>query len=56
VRLVPKRELSLDQAMEFVRVDECVEVTPHSVRLRKVALAKTDRVKLARRAAQVARS
>src|SRR5579875_2756523 len=56
VRLVPKRELSLDQAMEFVRVDECVEVTPHNVRLRKVALAKTDRVKLARRAAQAARS
>jgi GTP-binding protein len=56
VRLVPKRELSLDQAMEFVRVDECVEVTPHSVRLRKVALAKTDRVKLARRAAQAART
>jgi GTP-binding protein len=48
VRLVPKRELSLDQAMEFVRVDECVEVTPHAVRLRKVALDKTSRVKLAR--------
>jgi len=48
VRLVPRRELSLDQAMEFVRVDECVEVTPHAVRLRKVALDKTSRVKLAR--------
>jgi GTP-binding protein len=34
VRLVPKRELSLDQALEFLRSDECVEVTPHSVRLR----------------------
>src|SRR5579875_208854 len=56
VRLVPKRELSLDQAMEFVRVDECVEVTPRNVRLRKLALSKTDRVRLARRAAQVARS
>jgi GTP-binding protein len=56
VRLVPKRELSLDQAMEFVRVDECVEVTPHNVRMRKVALVKTDRVRLARRAAQAARS
>src|ERR1700735_1810477 len=48
VRLVPKRELSLDQAMEFVRVDECVEVTPHAVRLRQGALDKTSRVKLAR--------
>src|SRR6201996_9136832 len=56
VRLVPKREMSLDQAMEFVRVDECVEVTPHNVRMRKVALVKTDRVRLARRAAQAARS
>ena len=48
VRLVPKRELSLDQALEFLRADECVEVTPHAVRLRKVALDKTSRVRLAR--------
>jgi GTP-binding protein len=50
VRLVPARKLSLDQALEFVREDECVEVTPHSVRLRKVALSGVDRVKAARRA------
>jgi GTP-binding protein len=48
VRLVPPRKLSLDQALEFVREDECVEVTPHSVRLRKVALDAVGRVKLAR--------
>jgi GTP-binding protein len=48
VRLVPKRELSLDQALEFLRVDECVEVTPAAVRLRKVELDKTARAKLAR--------
>jgi GTP-binding protein len=48
VRLVPKREMSLDQALEFLRADECVEVTPKSVRLRKVALDRTARVKLAR--------
>jgi GTP-binding protein len=48
VRLVPKRELSLDQALEFLRADECVEVTPHAVRLRKVALDKTQRVREAR--------
>jgi GTP-binding protein TypA/BipA len=48
VRLVPKRELSLDQALEFLRTDECVEVTPAAVRLRKVALDKTARTKLAR--------
>src|SRR5438105_15111802 len=38
VRLIPKRELSLDQALEFLRGDECVEVTPHTVRLRKATL------------------
>jgi GTP-binding protein len=48
VRLVPHRELTLDQAMEFVRDDECVEVTPESVRLRKAVLGKTDRMKAAR--------
>ncbi|MGA2008943.1 MAG: translational GTPase TypA [Solirubrobacteraceae bacterium] len=52
VRLVPKRELSLDQALEFLRADECVEVTPHAVRLRKVQLDKTGRVKIARAGAR----
>jgi GTP-binding protein len=50
VRLVPARTLSLDQALEFLREDECIEVTPHSVRLRKVELSQTDRMKAARRA------
>jgi GTP-binding protein len=49
VRLVPHRQLSLDQALEFLREDECVEVTPGAVRLRKVDLEKNDRVKRARR-------
>jgi GTP-binding protein len=48
VRLIPKRELSLDQALEFLRADECVEVTPHAVRLRKTVLDVTDRRKQAR--------
>jgi GTP-binding protein len=48
VRLIPKRELSLDQALEFLREDECVEVTPQAVRLRKVELNATARQKLAR--------
>jgi GTP-binding protein len=52
VRLVPARTLSLDQALEFLREDECVEVTPNVVRLRKVELDKTARVKLARIAAR----
>jgi GTP-binding protein len=49
-RLVPARALSLDQALELLREDECVEVTPESIRLRKAELAKVDRVKAARRA------
>ena len=50
VRLVPHRQLSLDQALEFLREDECVEVTPSVVRLRKVDLDKVTRAKAARRA------
>jgi GTP-binding protein len=48
VRLIPKRELSLDQALEFLRSDECVEVTPEAVRLRKTVLDATARRKQAR--------
>jgi GTP-binding protein len=48
VRLVPPRRLSLDQALEFVREDEAVEVTPHAVRLRKAELDQISRVKTAR--------
>ncbi len=50
VRLVPHRRLSLDQALELLRPDECAEVTPDAVRLRKVTLARVDRTKEARRA------
>jgi GTP-binding protein TypA/BipA len=48
VRLVPHRMLSLDQALEFLREDECVEVTPSKMRLRKLVLDKTERAKAAR--------
>ncbi|HLG00700.1 MAG TPA: translational GTPase TypA [Acidimicrobiia bacterium] len=43
VRLVPPLPLSLEQALELIGEDECVEVTPHSVRLRKVVLDQTIR-------------
>ncbi len=52
IRLVPHRQLSLDQALEWVREDECVEVTPEVIRLRKVALDQVSRVKAARRRAK----
>jgi GTP-binding protein len=48
VRLVPHHQLSLDQALEFIRTDECVEVTPDRVRLRKLVLDAGARQKLAR--------
>jgi GTP-binding protein len=50
IKLVPHLEFSLDQALEFIADDECVEVTPEHVRLRKVELSATDRMKLARAA------
>src|SRR5205814_4009808 len=48
VRLVPHHSLSLDQALEFIREDECVEVTPEVLRLRNVVLEARQRLKLAR--------
>ncbi len=45
VRLIPHRVLSLEQALEFCREDECVEVTPAFVRIRKVQLSMQDREK-----------
>jgi GTP-binding protein TypA/BipA len=53
VNLIPHTRMSLDQALEFIRTDECVEVTPDAVRLRKVALTANDRVKLSRNAKKV---
>ena len=50
VRLDAHRKLTLDEALEFVREDECVEVTPVSVRMRKVVLRKVERLKTARNA------
>ncbi len=49
VRLTPPRPLSLEQALEFIAEDECVEVTPHSVRLRKAVLPMADRRRIQRR-------
>jgi GTP-binding protein len=49
VRLIPPRPLSLEQALEFIRGDECIEVTPKSIRLRKVELSATKRQTLASR-------
>jgi len=52
VRLIPARVLSLDQALELIREDECVEVTPQNVRLRKVELSAQRRQTAASRKAR----
>jgi GTP-binding protein len=49
-KLIPPRTLSLEQALELIAEDECVEVTPTSVRLRKVILDQTVRARTAKRA------
>jgi GTP-binding protein len=48
-RLVPPRVLSLEQALEFCRDSECVEVTPDAIRLRAVTLSATERARQAAR-------
>jgi GTP-binding protein len=50
VRLDAHRKLTLDQALEFVREDEAVEVTPETVRMRKFVLPKVERLKAVRMA------
>jgi GTP-binding protein len=49
VRLAPPKRLSLEASLEFLREDECVEVTPESIRLRKLILDKIQRAKAAKR-------
>jgi GTP-binding protein len=56
VRLTPYRQLSLEHALEFIDSDECVEVTPTSIRLRKVELDPSIRARAAKRAAVAARA
>jgi GTP-binding protein len=49
VRLAPPTRLTLEASLEFLRDDECVEVTPNSVRLRKLILEKVTRLKASKR-------
>ena len=49
VRLTPPKKLSLEQALEFIAADECVEVTPGAVRLRKSELDAGERARALKR-------
>lgn len=55
-KIVPPRKLSLEQSLEFCREDECVEVTPDSVRIRKVVLDAGERARTAARARSAAKA
>ena len=55
VRLTPPKTLTLESAIEFLRSDECVEITPESIRLRKVFLDQNDRAKAARKIKNLSR-
>ena len=46
--LTPPRKLTLEESLEFAREDECVEITPENIRIRKVILRQADRVKASR--------
>ena len=51
VNVTPPKLLSLEGALEFISIDECVEVTPQSIRIRKVELDPTIRIRAAKKAA-----
>ena len=48
VRITPKLQFSLEECMEYIQQDECIEVTPKIIRMRKVVLNEEDRKKTAR--------
>jgi GTP-binding protein len=56
VRLIPHKVMSLEQSLEFIREDECAEVTPHTVRLRKVILERAGRTRMSRAGAKARRA
>jgi GTP-binding protein len=45
VQITPKIQMTLEECMEYIQQDECIEVTPQSIRLRKILLDENDRVK-----------
>lgn len=47
-RIAPKVQLTLEECMEYIQQDECIEVTPQNIRLRKIMLDENDRAKYAK--------
>lgn len=48
VRIIPKIQMTLEECMEYIQQDECIEVTPQNIRLRKIMLDEEDRKKFAK--------
>jgi GTP-binding protein len=48
VRITPKIQMTLEECMEYIQQDECIEVTPQNIRLRKIMLDEEDRKKYAK--------
>lgn len=48
VRITPKLQFTLEECMEYIQQDECIEVTPKSIRMRKTILNEEDRKKASR--------
>ncbi len=47
--IAPKIEMSLEECMEYIQSDECIEITPHHIRLRKILLKEEDRKRQSRK-------
>ncbi len=48
VKIIPKIQMTLEECMEYIQQDECIEVTPQNIRLRKIMLDEEDRKKYAK--------
>jgi GTP-binding protein len=48
VRIIPKKQMTLEECMEYIQQDECIEVTPKKVRLRKTILDEDERKRSAK--------
>ncbi len=48
VRVIPKRQFTLEECMEYIQQDECIEVTPKNIRMRKVILDEDERKKVSK--------
>jgi len=51
VRIAPAKKFSLEEAMEYIQKDEYLEITPKSIRMRKIYLDENERNRMAKKEA-----